>query len=142
MRWGTGTKGKVKAIEPKPEVRNPRWRPVVSKVVYASAGSLTACNTHALCAERRLIMEASRLARQMSRGCTVYNMRRVLGRRVKVERYASDGTAGCSLPCEACRRALASFGAVVVCVGVKGESVRGKAADMSRGYAALSERTA
>ena len=133
---------KVKVLDPKPAVRNPQWRPAVSKVVYASAGSLTARNTHSLCAERRLIAEASRLASQMSGGCTAYNMRRVLGRRVKVERYTNDGTAGCSLPCEACRRALASFGAIVVCVGAKGESVRGRAADMSRGYAALSARTA
>lgn len=56
------------------------------------------------------------------------------------QRFTRDGCRGCSCPCEACRIALASFDAVVVCFGEKGEVIRERASEMSSQYRVLLER--
>ena len=121
----------VDGSERSPSVRDPRWRHRDAKTVYATGSSRTARNTHSLCAERRLVLAAKRFASRMPHGRTAYNIRRVMGRVVCVERYTHDGLAACSLPCEACRRVLASFDARVVCFGSDGKVMRRRASEIT-----------
>ena len=60
---------------------------------------------------------------------TASEVKRAMGT-VVVESRRRDGSAGCSLPCMECRRALSEVDAHVVCVDSEGEWVSCRARDL------------
>ena len=85
--------------------------------MVASSASICARNTHASCAEARLIECAKRIARRKGGGAaiTAARVRRMLST-VRIERVRVDGTFGRSLPCTKCRAALEKLDVCVECV--------------------------
>jgi len=82
----------------------------------------TCCNTHVMCAERRLLGAAERDA--VRHGVPKHKVgdwiRRKHGTCITVLRQTSDGEWGCSVPCASCRYALARLEMRMRCVTPEG----------------------
>ena len=97
----------------------------MTKVVFAEAGDIEARNTHRSCAERIVLGKWMRLAKQhgVPRHAMVYWIRRKTGGSLVVQRFLSDNTAGCSLPCVLCRKEIERYDLAVCCMVRSGETV-------------------
>jgi hypothetical protein len=106
----------------------PRCRGEMPKIVYAKAGDVEAFNTYRCCAERIVLEKWKRLAIQkgIPRHAVISWIRRKSGGYLVVQRFLSDNTAGCSVPCVLCRREIEKYDMLVSCTARSGEPFEGK----------------
>jgi hypothetical protein len=99
--------------------------------IHVNNADLSSCNTHRICAERRLLESLEQHARRhgVSQRDTGAWIRRKYGAHITVWRERSDGTLGCSWPCVNCARKIVEYDLVVHAMKPDGAWFSGKLTD-------------